>query len=111
MVANGQLQCYDRPAEPGVNMPINVFLHSLAPAYEDRAAAIILSGTGSDGSPGIQDVFHAGGLLLVQNLESARFDGMTKSALGTSKAHAVLPPGRHARGAGGGHRQPQDGVR
>ncbi|MBL8218223.1 MAG: PAS domain S-box protein [Bryobacterales bacterium] len=93
MVAtNGQLQCYDRPSGPGVNMPINIFLQSLAAAYEDRAAAIILSGTGSDGSLGIQDVYHSGGLVLVQNLESARFDGMPKSALSTGKVHAVLSP-------------------
>ncbi|MBL8178355.1 MAG: PAS domain S-box protein, partial [Bryobacterales bacterium] len=93
MVAtNGFLQCYDRPTGPGVNMPINIFLHSLAAAYEDRAACIILSGTGSDGMLGVQDVYHAGGLVLVQNLESARFDGMPKSAIGSGKVHAVLPP-------------------
>ncbi len=92
VAANGHLQCYDRPSGPGVNMPINIFLQSLATAYEDRAAAVILSGTGSDGSLGIQEVYHAGGLVLVQSLESARFDGMPKSALSTGKVHAVLSP-------------------
>lgn len=93
MVASrGQLRCFDRPAGPGVNMPINIFFHSLAAHYEERSAAIVLSGTGSDGSQGILDVHRSGGQVLVQSAETARFDGMPKSALATGKAHAVLAP-------------------
>ena len=45
-----------------------------------RAVGVILSGTGSDGSRGIRAVHEAGGLVIVQSEESAKFDGMPRSA-------------------------------
>ncbi|MEO0530907.1 MAG: chemotaxis protein CheB, partial [Planctomycetota bacterium] len=75
-----------------VNLPIDIFFRSLAQDVGDRAVAVILSGTGSDGSRGIQEVHDAGGLVLAQDLESAGFDGMPRSAALTEIVDVVCPP-------------------
>ena len=82
-IVQGRLVLTDLPGTRTFNLPIDVFLRSLARAYEDRAIAVILSGTGSDGTLGIREIKGAGGLALVQSPKSARFDGMPKSALAT----------------------------
>ncbi|MFN9970335.1 MAG: chemotaxis protein CheB, partial [Phycisphaerae bacterium] len=53
---------------------------------------MILSGTGSDCSRGIRDIHDACGLVLAQNEESSRFDGMPRSARETGLVDLVLPP-------------------
>jgi two-component system CheB/CheR fusion protein len=55
--------------------------------------AIILSGTGTDGSLGIKAIKGNDGLVLVQSEESADYNGMPRSAIGTGLADMVLPPG------------------
>nr|WP_302504364.1 CheR family methyltransferase [Geoalkalibacter halelectricus] len=50
------------------------------------------SGTGSDGSRGIQEIKRAGGLVVVQSIESAQFDGMPRSAILTGACDLVLAP-------------------
>ena len=54
--------------------------------------AVILSGTGSDGSRGIRSVHDAGGLVIAQSEASARFDGMPRSAVDTGVVDIVLAP-------------------
>ncbi len=75
----------------GLHLPIDIFLNSLAESQAEYACAIILSGTGSDGTAGVRAVKGAGGLVLVQNPEDAQFDGMPKSALATGIVDRVLP--------------------
>lgn len=71
--------------------PINTLFESLARAGE-RTVAVVLSGTGSDGSGGIRAVRGAGGLVLAQTYRSARFDGMPRSAVETGCVDASLDP-------------------
>src|SRR5690606_19186580 len=54
--------------------------------------AVVMSGGGSDGSRGVKDVHEAGGLVLVQDERSAKFDGMPKSARDTGVADWTLAP-------------------
>ena len=63
-----------------INHPIDIFFRSLAAAYENRAVAVILSGTGSDGTSGIRSIKDRNGLIIVQSPESAKFDGMPRNA-------------------------------
>lgn len=91
-VEGEQLQPVDRLPDERINMPINRLFQSLAREKGDKAIAIILSGTGSDGSLGIMDIHDLGGMVLVQNGESAKFDGMPRSAIATGAANWVLPP-------------------
>ena len=53
---------------------------------------IILSGTGTNGSLGLRFVKAEGGIVLVQNPDSAAFPGMPRSAIGTGVVDLVLPP-------------------
>ena len=81
------------PKNPrGLTLPIDIFLASAAETYGARASAIILSGTGSDGTRGIQDLHAAGGFILAQEPESAKFDGMPRSAIATGHVAATMPP-------------------
>ncbi len=93
MVIEGdELISTDRSGEKVLSLPINSFFRSLACAWGEKAIAIVLSGTGSDGSAGIQDVREAGGLVFTQSEESSRFDGMPRSAIATGCVDAVLAP-------------------
>ncbi|MEP6861133.1 MAG: chemotaxis protein CheB [Deltaproteobacteria bacterium] len=62
------------------SLPIDSFFRSLAQDLGPQAVAIVLSGSGSDGSRGIVDIKRAGGLVLAETTESAKFDGMPRSA-------------------------------
>lgn len=74
-----------------LTLPIDVFFHSVAEAYREHAVAVILSGTGSDGTRGAASIDSSGGLLLVQDPETAKFDGMPRSAIATGLVDVVLP--------------------
>lgn len=65
----------------GMRLPINVLFSSLASARGERAIAVLLSGMGSDGTPGMQAIKAVGGLTLVQDPDTAQFDAMPRSAI------------------------------
>ncbi len=80
------------PKNPrGLTLPIDIFFSSLAEVYGAKAVGIILSGTGTDGTRGAAAINAAGGLLLAQDPETAKFDGMPRSAIATGAIDAVLP--------------------
>jgi two-component system CheB/CheR fusion protein len=92
IVSDGKLLLTDKDPAQGLSLPIDTFLRSLAHEYGSHAIAVILSGTGSDGSRGIRAIHDAGGFVLVQDEASANFDGMPRSAIDTGVVDAVLPP-------------------
>jgi len=81
-----------RAKEGPLFLPINILFRSLASAWGERAVAIVLSGTGSDGSKGILDIQDNGGLVLAESPDMARFTGMPQSAIDTGVVDAILPP-------------------
>ncbi len=88
----GMLYLSDQPLRHGLNLPIDVFFQSLAEDQREQAIGIILSGTGSDGTMGIRQIKELGGMVMVQEAASARFDGMPRSAIATGLVDFVLPP-------------------
>lgn len=79
------------PSEPrGRHLPIDSFFRALAADRAEAAVGIILSGTGTDGTLGIRAIHGAGGLGLVQEPSTARFDGMPASALKSGFATQAL---------------------
>ncbi len=52
----------------------------------------MLSGTGSDGTNGVLDIRDAGGVVLAESPDTARFPGMPQSVINTGCADAILPP-------------------
>jgi two-component system CheB/CheR fusion protein len=91
-VRNGKLVLHPFVHTRIINHPIDIFLRSLAKEYETHAIAVVLSGTGSDGANGIRDIKEQGGVILVQRPETAKFDGMPRSALQTGFADISLSP-------------------
>jgi len=75
-----------------LHLPINTFLTSLAREQGEDAVAIVLSGTGSDGTLGAEEIRTAGGIVLIQDPGSSKFDGMPTSVLDSMNADAVAPP-------------------
>ncbi len=73
--------------------PIDFFFRSMAQDQEDSAIGIVLSGTGTDGTQGLQDIKGHGGVAMVQDLASAEYDGMPKSAIDNVLVDQILPPG------------------
>jgi two-component system, chemotaxis family, CheB/CheR fusion protein len=91
-IFHGRLLLTEQDPTRGLNLPIDVFFRSLADDQGEKAIGIILSGTGSDGVRGVRAIKEAGGMVMVQSSESARFDGMPRSAISTGLADFVLPP-------------------
>ncbi|HUQ06806.1 MAG TPA: chemotaxis protein CheB [Kofleriaceae bacterium] len=79
------------------SLPIDSFFRSLAQDVGPQAVAIVLSGSGSDGSRGIVDVKRAGGLVLAESPVTAKFDGMPLAAAGTGVVDHTHTPGDLAR--------------
>ena len=91
-LSNGALHL-DKPSEPrGLRMPINILFSSLARAQGDRAIAVVLSGMGTDGTLGLQAVKALGGLMVVQQPDTAQFDSMPKSAIASGCADIIGAP-------------------
>lgn len=89
-VEAGQLRL--TPKSPhGLTLPIDIFFSSLADVMGSRAVGVVLSGTGTDGTRGAVAINAAGGFLLVQDAQQAKFDGMPRSALSTGVVDEVLP--------------------
>lgn len=87
----------DRSQGRQPNFPIDWFFQSLATEIRENTIAIVLSGTGSDGSRGIQEVSEIGGIVLAQDPETAEFDGMPQSAIATGMVDLVLSPSELAQ--------------
>src|SRR3954466_2238587 len=92
IISGGRLLLSERDRDQELTLPIDVFFRSLAQDCGARAIAVVLSGGGSDGSRGARAVHDAGGLVLVQDEETAQFDGMPRTARETGVADWVLPP-------------------
>ncbi len=91
-IFHGKLLLNELDHNKGVNLPIDIFFRSLAEDQGDRAIGIILSGTGSDGVRGIRAIKEAGGMVMVQSEDSAKFDGMPRAAIATGLPDIVSPP-------------------
>lgn len=91
-IRNRKLQLSDKEQGRSPNMAIDIFLHSLATDIGNKAIAIILSGTGTDGTRGITDIKKAGGLVFVQDPATAKFDGMPYNAIASRNIDFILSP-------------------
>ena len=74
------------------NNAIDTFLYSLAKDKKNKAIAIILSGTGTDGTKGIEMIKNYGGLVIVQDPNTAKFNGMPNSAIQLGIIDHILTP-------------------
>lgn len=90
---HGRLFLTDKTADDkGPNQAIDIFLKTLAKQVKNKAMAIILSGTGTDGTAGAKAIKDEGGMVIVETPETAAFDGMPKSAVNAQVADLILKP-------------------
>jgi two-component system CheB/CheR fusion protein len=81
------------PSVPrGFRLPIDAFFRALAIDQGKHAIAIVLSGTGSDGSSGLRTIKEYDGMVIAQAPESAKYTGMPTSAIATHAVDFVLTP-------------------
>jgi two-component system CheB/CheR fusion protein len=78
-------------------MPIDMFLRSLAEDQQGQAIGVILSGTASDGTMGLEAIKANGGITFAQDQESAKYSAMPRSAVAAGNVDFILPPARIAR--------------
>lgn len=69
----------------------DLLFDSVAAVYKDRAIAVVLTGTGSDGAMGVQAIKKMGGTVVAQDEKSAEFSGMPVAAIHTGNVDFVLP--------------------
>lgn len=91
VIINGTLQLMERVKTEGINLPIDSFFRSMASDLGEKAICIILSGTATDGTLGLKAVKGEGGIAIVQDPDSAKYDGMPRSAIATGIVDYILP--------------------
>ncbi|MBI5644422.1 MAG: PAS domain-containing protein [Deltaproteobacteria bacterium] len=79
------------------HMPVDYFFRSLARDSGGKSIGVVLSGTGSDGTAGLLAIKGEGGLTFAEKPETAKFDGMPRSAINSGSVDFVKVPGEIAR--------------
>ncbi len=91
-ISNGIFTLTPRGTEAGLHLSINFFMRSLAEERKSGAIGVIFSGTGADGTVGLENIKAEGGITFAQDPSTARFDGMPRSAIDSGCVDFVLPP-------------------
>ena len=90
-LAGGMLHLAPAQAGQALRLPFDHLLRSMAAELGPRAIAVVLTGTGADGSAALTAIRAVGGTVLAQDPAEAAFDGMPRSALATGKVSKVAP--------------------
>ena len=96
-ISDGSLHLSPLNSDRALRMPIDLFLRSLADVYQGRSIGVILSGTASDGTLGLQAIKAMGGVTFAQDENSAKYSAMPRSAVAEGHVDFVLPPEGIAR--------------
>jgi two-component system, chemotaxis family, CheB/CheR fusion protein len=95
-IARGVLKLQPRPAQPAAARSIDNFLEALARDLGARSIGVVLSGSATDGTLGLEAIKAEGGLTFAQD-DSARFNSMPRNAVANGCVDQVLPPAGIAR--------------
>ncbi len=90
-ILHGVLYLIEPPPRFGVHLPIDAFFRTLAHDETERAIGIVLSGTGSDGTLSLKEIKAAGGMVMAQQEDQAKYDSMPRSAIETGMVDFILP--------------------
>jgi two-component system CheB/CheR fusion protein len=90
-IAGGALKLRRRAKAGTPSRSIDTFLESLAEDQRERAIGVILSGTASDGTLGLEAIKAEGGITFAQD-ESAKYDSMPRSAIAAGCVDFVQSP-------------------
>ena len=89
--ADGTLSLTQSELVHFVRPSADLLFDSVAAVYKDRAIAVVLTGTGSDGAMGVQAIKKMGGTVVAQDEKSAEFSGMPVAAIHTGNVDFILP--------------------
>ncbi len=93
MTISGGRLILKKPTEPRFSrLPIDQFFRSLAEDKREKAICIVLSGTGSDGTLGVRKIKEVGGMVMVQDPETAKYGGMPSSSINNAVVDYISPP-------------------
>jgi two-component system CheB/CheR fusion protein len=90
-MVGGAIELTEPERNRGMRLPVDLFLRTLAEAHGKDGVAVILSGTGSDGSLGLKRIKENGGTVFAQDPLDAEYDGMPRSAIATNLVDVILP--------------------
>ena len=90
-ITSGKLGLHSRQRSFGLHHPIDAFFESLAQDQHERAIGVVLSGTATDGTLGLEAIKAEGGITFAQD-DSARYDSMPRSAVAAGCVDFVLSP-------------------
>jgi two-component system, chemotaxis family, CheB/CheR fusion protein len=99
-IARGALQLAPRGDARGLFLPVDHFFKSLAAECRTAAIGVILSGTGSDGTLGVEEIKAAGGFTFAQEEGSAPYPDMPRNAIRSGSIDLILSPEDIARELG-----------
>ena len=95
---NQHLIITDNSIAPSINAsmeerraPVDIFFRNLADILGPRAVAVVLSGTGANGSMGLKRIKECGGAVFVQTPREAEFNEMPRNSIATELVDEVLP--------------------
>ena len=91
-ITDGHFGLIPRVMDRKQHLPIDIFMRSLAEVRKSKAIGVILSGTASDGTAGVEAIRAEGGVTFAQDPQTAKFDGMPRSAIESGCIDFVLSP-------------------
>src|SRR6185369_7710760 len=71
--------------------PVDVFFRALADAHGSNSVAIVLSGTGPNGSAGLKRIKEYGGLAIAQDPAEAEYADMPQNSIAAGLVDVILP--------------------
>jgi PAS domain S-box-containing protein len=109
-IKQGILRLSPHEETRGQRRPIDYFLRSLAEERSSRAIGVILSGTASDGTLGLEAIKAEGGITFAQDEKRTKYDDMPRSAISAGCVDFELPPDRIAEELARMARRPHVGA-
>ena len=91
-INNGRLFLTEKQKSRTPHLTINTFFNSLALDIGNKAIAVVLSGTGADGTEGTEAIKRAGGMVIVSDPANAEYKEMPSNAIDTGIVDFVLLP-------------------
>ncbi|HEV2707004.1 MAG TPA: CheR family methyltransferase [Pyrinomonadaceae bacterium] len=90
-ISDGRLTLSDVTSSEVRRAPVDIFFRALAESLGARAVAVILSGTGANGSMGIKRIKEMGGICIVQDPQESEYNDMARHSLATGLIDYTLP--------------------
>ena len=96
-MVDGQIRLSDPERPRGKRVPVDLFFRTLAETRGPYGAAVVLSGSGTDGTVGLARMKEYAGVVVAQDPSEAEYAEMPRSAIDTGLVDYVLPAGKIAR--------------